>query len=44
MSLREDVLKTAENLRWDLGERIHDHTVEALSAEASRISARTVSV
>ena len=43
MSLREDILKTAENLRWDLGERIHDHTVEALSGEASRISARSVS-
>ena len=41
--MREEILKTAENLRWDLGERVHDHTVEALSSEASRISARTVS-
>ena len=41
--MREEILKTAENLRWDLGERVHDHTVEALSGEASRISARTVS-
>ncbi|MEX1139705.1 MAG: nucleoside recognition domain-containing protein [Bacteroidota bacterium] len=43
MSSREDILKTAENLRWDLGEQFHDHTVEALYGEAARISGRAVS-
>ncbi|GJQ21275.1 MAG: iron transporter FeoB [Bacteroidia bacterium] len=43
MSSREEILKTAENLRWELGERFHDLTVEALYAEASRIARKTVS-
>lgn len=44
MSSREEILKTAENLRWELGERFHDLTVEALYAEASRIARKTVSM
>jgi ferrous iron transport protein B len=44
VSSREDVLKTAENLRWEVGERFHDLTVEALYAEASRIAHRSVTV
>lgn len=44
MSSREDILKTAENLRWDLGEQFHDHTVEALYGEAARISGRAVTL
>ncbi|MBI2620259.1 MAG: ferrous iron transporter B [Ignavibacteriales bacterium] len=44
MSRREEILKTAEKLRWDLGERVHDHTVEALHAEASRIAGKVIAV
>lgn len=44
MSSREEILKTAENLRWELGERFHVLTVEALYAEASRIARKTVSM
>jgi len=44
VSSREEILKTAENLRWELGERFHDLTVEALYAEASRIARKTVSM
>lgn len=43
MSSHDDILKTAENLRWELGEQFHDHTVEALYGEAARISGRAVS-
>jgi len=41
MSQREELLKNIESLRWDLGEQFHDDTVEALYAEAARISSRT---
>ncbi|MEX2115682.1 MAG: nucleoside recognition domain-containing protein [Bacteroidota bacterium] len=44
MSSRDDILKTAENLRWELGEQFHDQTVEALFGEAARISGRAVSL
>jgi len=44
MSSHDDILKTAENLRWELGEQFHDHTVEALYGEAARISGRAVSL
>lgn len=40
MARREEILKTVESLRWDLGEDFHDHTVEALYTEAARISSR----
>lgn len=44
MAQREEILKTVETLRWDLGEDFHDHTVEALYEEAARISSRAVIV
>jgi ferrous iron transport protein B len=44
MPPHDDILKTAENLRWELGEQFHDHTVEALYGEAARISGRAVSL
>lgn len=44
MSSREEILKSAEQLRWELGEQFHDRTVEALYGEASRIAARAVSI
>jgi len=44
MARREEILKTVESLRWDLGEDFHDHTVEALYAEAARISSRAAVV
>lgn len=44
MSSHDEILKTAENLRWELGEQFHDHTVEALYGEAARISGRAVSL
>jgi len=40
MGRREELLKTVESLRWDLGDHFHDHTVEAIYAEAARISSR----
>jgi ferrous iron transport protein B len=42
MAQREELLKNVESLRWDLGDRFHDDTVEALYAEATRISSRAV--
>ncbi len=44
MSQREDIIKAAERLRWRFGERIHDRTVEALHAEASRIAGRVTAI
>lgn len=44
MSSRDRILKTAEDMRWELGERFHDLTVEALYAEASRIAGKSVAV
>ncbi len=44
MARSEEILKTVESLRWDLGEDFHDHTVEALYAEAARISSRVAVV
>src|SRR3989304_71927 len=38
MGRREELLKTVESLRWDLGDHFHDHTVEAIYAEEARIS------
>ena len=43
-SRREEVLRTAAALRWELGEEFHDHTVEAIYAEAARIAQKTVSL
>src|SRR5512139_2751596 len=44
MGRSEDIPKTVETLRWDLGEDFHDHTVEALYAEAARVSSRSAVV
>ncbi len=40
MAQREELLKNVESLRWDLGDQFHDDTVEAIYAEAARISSR----
>lgn len=44
MSRHEEIFKTVESLRWNLGDRLHDDAVEAIYAEAARISARSVTV
>ncbi len=44
MAQREELLTTVESLRFDLGEKFHDHTVEAIYAEAARISARAATL
>jgi ferrous iron transport protein B len=41
---RDSIIGEANALRWELGERFHDQTVEALYEEASRIAGRTVAV
>jgi ferrous iron transport protein B len=41
-SHREGIIAAASALRWQLGEEFHDHTVEALYEEASRIASRAV--
>src|SRR3989304_4228207 len=40
MGRREELLKTVESLRWDLGDHFHDHTLQGIYAEAARISSR----
>jgi len=39
----EDILRSAEALRWDLGRDYHDRIVEAVYADAARIADRAVS-
>ncbi|MEX0601826.1 MAG: nucleoside recognition domain-containing protein, partial [Bacteroidota bacterium] len=43
-SRREEILNAANELRFKLGERIHDHTVEAIYGEAARLAGRVVTV
>ncbi len=38
----EDVLRTAQNLRWEVGEDIHEHITEAIYTEAARLADRAV--
>jgi len=38
----EDILRSAEALRWDLGRDYHDRIVEAVYADAARIADRAV--
>ncbi len=38
----DDLLKTASTMRWDIGERLHDRTLEAIYDEAARIAGRAV--
>lgn len=38
----EQILTTASTLRWEIGERLHDATIESLYREASRIAGRAV--
>jgi ferrous iron transport protein B len=39
-SQREEILNSATALRWEVGEEIHDHAVEALYEEAATIAGR----
>ena len=43
-SSREQILRTADTLRWELGERFHDTTVEVLYGEAARIAGNAVTM
>ncbi len=38
----EDVLRMAQNLRWEVGEDIHEHITEAIYTEAARLADRAV--
>src|SRR3989339_377650 len=38
----EQILTTASTLRWEIGERLHDATIESLYREAARIAGRAV--
>ncbi|MFA6438506.1 MAG: hypothetical protein WCX28_04310, partial [Bacteriovoracaceae bacterium] len=38
----ESILSTANTLRWEIGEHIHDTLVESLYADANQIAARAV--
>ncbi len=38
----EDVLRAAQNLRWEVGEDIHEHITEAIYTEAARLADRAV--
>jgi ferrous iron transport protein B len=43
-TLNSEILQEANDLRWDLGEDLHDAMMEAVYEEASRIAEKTVSV
>ncbi len=43
-SKHEQILSTANALRWEVGERLHDSTIESLYKEAERIAGRSVAV
>lgn len=38
MKKQHDLLESASALRWEVGERLHDHTLEAIYDEAARIA------
>ena len=42
MKDRSELLEMAAGLRWEVGERLHDHTLEAIYDEAARIAGRAV--
>ncbi|MCU0454210.1 MAG: ferrous iron transporter B [Bacteroidetes bacterium] len=42
MTQKHDLLETASAMRWEVGERLHDHTLEAIYDEAARIAGRAV--
>jgi len=39
---REAILSVANNLRWELGENLHDNLIESIYTNASRISGKAV--
>lgn len=41
---REAILSAANNLRWEVGENLHDKLIESIYSNASRISGKTASV
>lgn len=41
-ALREEVLDTAENLRWEVGRDFHEQLMETVYTEAARIAGRAV--
>jgi len=41
---RESILSTANNLRWEIGESIHDTLMESIYANAAEISQRAVTL
>lgn len=42
MKTPEEVLKTAEDLRWQLPQNLHDRIAESIYGEAARIAARSI--
>ena len=38
----QDVLSTAQTLRWEIGSDFHEHLMEAIYTDAARIADRTV--
>lgn len=42
MKPQHSLLETASSMRWEVGERLHDHTLEAIYDEAARIAGRAV--
>lgn len=43
MSNKENILKAADDLRWELGENFHDNIIESLYTEAGAIAGKVVS-
>lgn len=41
---KESILSTADTLRWEIGEHVHDSLIESIYSEASQIASRAVSL
>ena len=42
VSPQEEIIKTAESLRWEIGVDFHQHLMESIYTEAARIADRAV--
>lgn len=42
LNKKEEILNTANNLRWEIGENFHDTVMEAIYTDAARIADKTV--
>lgn len=43
MSTKENIIKAADDLRWELGENFHDHIIESIYSDAGAIAGKVVS-